>query len=71
VIGGKILDASALAALVRGRLSAMAWFDTASRSAFDTDVRNKVSGTFPIVMGTIDGYGPATHGPVPGLRPFL
>lgn len=29
MIGGKVLDASALAALVRGRLSAMAWFDTA------------------------------------------
>jgi len=29
VIGGKVVDASALAALVRGRLSAMAWFDTA------------------------------------------
>jgi hypothetical protein len=29
VIGGKVLDASALAALVRGRLSAMAWFDNA------------------------------------------
>jgi hypothetical protein len=29
VIGGKVLDASALAALVRGHLSAMAWFDTA------------------------------------------
>jgi hypothetical protein len=29
VIGGKVLDASALAALVRGRLSAIAWFATA------------------------------------------
>ncbi|HKR50968.1 MAG TPA: hypothetical protein VJT72_15565 [Pseudonocardiaceae bacterium] len=29
MIGGKVLDASALAALVRGRISAMAWFDTA------------------------------------------
>jgi hypothetical protein len=29
VIGGKVVDASALAALVRGRMSAMAWFDTA------------------------------------------
>ncbi|HEU0089066.1 MAG TPA: hypothetical protein VFQ77_15700 [Pseudonocardiaceae bacterium] len=29
MIGGKIIDASALAALVRGRLSALAWFDTA------------------------------------------
>jgi hypothetical protein len=29
VIGGKVLDASALAALVRGRLSAVAWFATA------------------------------------------
>jgi predicted nucleic acid-binding protein len=29
VIGGKILDASALAALVRGRVSAAAWFATA------------------------------------------
>jgi hypothetical protein len=29
VIGGKVVDASALAALVRGRISAMAWFDTA------------------------------------------
>ncbi|HKR51370.1 MAG TPA: hypothetical protein VJT72_17665 [Pseudonocardiaceae bacterium] len=29
MIGGKVVDASALAALVRGRLSAMAWFDTA------------------------------------------
>ncbi|MGH3769358.1 MAG: hypothetical protein ACRDTX_30135 [Pseudonocardiaceae bacterium] len=29
MIGGKVLDASALAALVRGRLSAVAWFATA------------------------------------------
>jgi predicted nucleic acid-binding protein len=29
VIGGKVLDASALAALVRGRVSAAAWFATA------------------------------------------
>jgi len=29
VIGGKVVDASALAALMRGRMSAMAWFDTA------------------------------------------
>jgi hypothetical protein len=29
VIGGKVVDASALAALVRGRLSAVAWFATA------------------------------------------
>lgn len=29
MIGGKILDASALAALVRGRISAAAWFATA------------------------------------------
>lgn len=29
MIGGKVLDASALAALVRGRLSAIAWFATA------------------------------------------
>jgi predicted nucleic acid-binding protein len=29
VIGGKVLDASALAALVRGRVSAAAWFSTA------------------------------------------
>jgi hypothetical protein len=29
VIGGKVLDASALAALIRGRLSAIAWFATA------------------------------------------
>lgn len=29
MIGGKILDASALAALVRGRVSAAAWFATA------------------------------------------
>lgn len=29
MIGGKVVDASALAALVRGRMSAMAWFDTA------------------------------------------
>lgn len=29
MIGGKVPDASAVAALVRGRLSAMAWFDTA------------------------------------------
>jgi len=29
VIGGKIVDASALAALIRGRLSAVAWFATA------------------------------------------
>jgi hypothetical protein len=29
VIGGKVLDASALAALVRGWLSAVAWFATA------------------------------------------
>jgi hypothetical protein len=29
MIGGKVVDASALAALVRGRLSALAWFDTA------------------------------------------
>ncbi|HXT43558.1 MAG TPA: hypothetical protein VN748_05505 [Pseudonocardiaceae bacterium] len=29
MIGGKVLDASALAALVRGRVSAAAWFATA------------------------------------------
>lgn len=29
MIGGKVVDASALVALVRGRMSAMAWFDTA------------------------------------------
>ncbi len=29
MIGGKVVDASALAALVRGRLSAVAWFATA------------------------------------------
>ena len=29
MIGGKVVDASALAALMRGRMSAMAWFDTA------------------------------------------
>jgi hypothetical protein len=29
VIGGKVVDASALAALMRGRMSALAWFDTA------------------------------------------
>jgi hypothetical protein len=29
VIGDKVLDASALAALVRGRVSAAAWFATA------------------------------------------
>ena len=29
MIGGKVVDASALAALVRGRMSAIAWFDTA------------------------------------------
>ena len=29
MIGGKVLDASALAALVRGRVSAAAWFSTA------------------------------------------
>lgn len=29
MIGGKIVDASALAALIRGRLSAVAWFATA------------------------------------------
>jgi hypothetical protein len=29
VIGGKVVDASALAALVRGRLAAVAWFATA------------------------------------------
>jgi predicted nucleic acid-binding protein len=29
VIGGKVLDASALAALARGRPAALAWFDTA------------------------------------------
>jgi hypothetical protein len=29
VIGGKVLDASALAAPVRGRVSAAAWFSTA------------------------------------------
>lgn len=29
MIGGKVLDASALAALVRGRLSVVAWFATA------------------------------------------
>jgi predicted nucleic acid-binding protein len=29
VIGGKVVDASALAALIRGRLSAIAWFATA------------------------------------------
>jgi predicted nucleic acid-binding protein len=28
VVGGKVVDASALAALVRGRLSALAWFAT-------------------------------------------
>jgi hypothetical protein len=33
VIGGKVLDASALAALVRGRLSAVAWFATAKPQA--------------------------------------
>lgn len=29
MIGGKVIDASALAAFVRGRPSALAWFDTA------------------------------------------
>ena len=29
MIGGKVVDASALAALIRGRLSAVAWFATA------------------------------------------
>ncbi|MGH3942211.1 MAG: hypothetical protein ACRDTG_27040 [Pseudonocardiaceae bacterium] len=29
MIGGKVVDASALAVLVHGRLSALAWFDTA------------------------------------------
>lgn len=29
MIGGKVVDASALAALVRGRISAVAWFATA------------------------------------------
>ena len=29
MIGGKVLDASALAALVGGRISAVAWFATA------------------------------------------
>lgn len=29
MIGGKIVDASALAALIRGRISAVAWFNTA------------------------------------------
>lgn len=29
MIGGKVVDASALAALVRGRLAAVAWFATA------------------------------------------
>ena len=29
MIGGKVVDASALAALMRGRMSALAWFDTA------------------------------------------
>lgn len=29
MIGGKVIDASALTALVRGRISAMVWFDTA------------------------------------------
>lgn len=29
MIGGKVVDASALTALVRGRISAMTWFDTA------------------------------------------
>ncbi|MPZ67350.1 MAG: hypothetical protein GEU83_18220 [Pseudonocardiaceae bacterium] len=32
MIGGKVLDASALAALVGGRLSAVAWFATAEAS---------------------------------------
>lgn len=32
MIGGKVLDASALAAFVRGRISAFAWFSTARRA---------------------------------------
>jgi len=41
VIGSKVLDASALAALVGGRLSALAWFATAKTTSLTLNQVNR------------------------------
>lgn len=78
VIGGKVLDASTLAALVGERLCALAWFATAKTTGHPSATQREVScdprnaGQLPMIRGERKGITPLCAQPhTEGVRQEL